>query len=478
MAGGPPQLVAEVSLSFGNAAWSRDERISFVAVREGKAELLTEIDVKSGASRVIVEAKAAFEGYENVAVTPDDSWLLLDGWVGTGVDDYRVMSVDRASGAIEILLENASNPCAVGDDFLVFQRGASLFAMRFDFRERRALGEARMVVPGVATDRWGGSSQFAVSAEGTLVFAPGKRRGEGRRIVWCNPDGSVEPLVDGVDAFPGHFQLSADGTRLMISTLREREELWTYDLIGRGMTPVIAGEFYGAVLAPAGDSVFYGVNTGTLREVRRAPVVGGTHELIWTGRLVPECLSADGKTLLLTNEAADSNGNKVDIVQLDLTRKPPELAAVIATPAAESQARLSPDARWLAYGSDSSGRDEVYLRAWPGGGRDWKLSSDGGSVPRWSADSSTLYYLEDVRLMAVPLERSGTGATAQVKVGAAREILTDISFAETESFEIGNDGRVARVELADWERAEARLEVVVGWLEELRRTLPMGEARR
>ena len=478
VAGGPPQQIAEVLQPFGNAAWSRDERITFVAVREGNAKLLTEVDVKTGASRVIVEAKAAFEGYENVAVTPDDSWLLLDGWVGTSVDDYRVMSVDRASGAIELLVEHASNPCAIGNDFLVFQRGASLFAMRFDFSERRALGEPRMVVPGVATDRWGGSSQFAVSAEGTLVFAPGKRRGEGRRIVWCNPDGSVEPLVDGTDAFQGHFQLSADGTRLLTSTLRQRDELWTYDLVGRGMTPVIAGELYGSILAPAGDFVFYGVNTGTLREVRRAPVAGGPHELIWTGRLVPECLSADGKILLLTNDAADSNGNKVDIVQLDLARQPPGLAHVLATPANEFEPRLSPDDRWLAFGSDSSGEGEIYVRAWPVGARDWRISSGGGSRPRWSADSRTLYYLENLRLMAVPLELTGTGATAQAKVGAAREVMTDVSFAETETYEIGNDGRVARVELADWERAEAHLEVVVGWLAELRRAVGTHAARR
>jgi hypothetical protein len=396
---------------------------------------------------------------------------LIDGWSGTDVYDYRIMSADRASGATRVLIERASGPSAVGGDILVFHRGASLFAVPFDFANLRALGEERMVVSGIATDRWGGSAQFAVSANGTLVYAPGKRRGEGRRLVWSKPDGSVEAITPGVDAFSDGVALSADGSRMLVRTIRAREELWTVDLVGGGMQPVIAGELFGAALAPAGDSVIYCINLGKSREVRRAPLAGGEHTVLWKGQLTPWCVSGDGKQILVGSEVTDAKSTKSDILLLDLRREPPELVPVIATPASEAHAQWSPDENWLAYRSDSSGSGEIYVRAWPGGTRDWKVSRDGGAVPRWSTDSRTLFYLDDLRLMAVDLQTSGTGGEATLTLSAPREVLSDLVFAEAGHYAIGPDGRVARIELAEWERAESHLEVVVGWLPELRRIL-------
>jgi hypothetical protein len=73
--------------------------------------------------------------------------------------------------------------------------------------------------------------------------------------------------------------------------------------------------------------------------------------------------------------------------------------------------------------------------------------------------------------MAVDLQTSGTGGEATLTLSAPREVLSDLVFAEAGHYAIGPDGRVARIELAEWERAESHLEVVVGWLPELRRIL-------
>ena len=197
----------------------------------------------------------------------------------------------------------------------------------------------------------------------------------------------------------------------------------------------------------------------------------GIFEVLYKGLAIPRCLSADGTNLLLTNGSDETDGKNEDIMLLDLTRKPLELVPVVATPANESDPRLSPDGMWLAYASNSSGREKIYLRFWHGEQRDWKVSSNGGSTPRWAPDGRALYYLDDVRLWAVPLEFSGASSAPRVVLGAPREVMKDISFAEADGYAIGRDGRVAKVELADWERAENHLEVVVGWLSELRRTL-------
>ena len=71
------------------------------------------------------------------------------------------------------------------------------------------------------------------------------------------------------------------------------------------------------------------------------------------------------------------------------------------SPASEGQPDLSPDGRWIAYRSDESGRDEVYVQRFPELGGRIKISTDGGTSPRWSADGAELYYRNGSAMMAV-----------------------------------------------------------------------------
>jgi Tol biopolymer transport system component len=63
--------------------------------------------------------------------------------------------------------------------------------------------------------------------------------------------------------------------------------------------------------------------------------------------------------------------------------------------------RFSPDGRWLAYTSDESGREEVYVRRFPRSERNWIVSTEGGTLPVWSRDGGEIFYLEGRRMMAV-----------------------------------------------------------------------------
>ncbi|MBK7644802.1 MAG: PD40 domain-containing protein [Planctomycetes bacterium] len=465
LSGGPPQRIATVPRPSGTVAWLADGKLLYA---EMDVKRVVEVDVAKGSRRVVAQLQRAFEGFENVAASPDPDWVLADGWNGMAVSDYRVMAVHRTSGALEVLVENASNPAVVGDDILIFQRGAALFAMRFDFHARRALGEARLVFPGVSTDRWGGSSQFAVSPEGTLVVVPGKRRGEGRRIVWTSPDGTIEPISSEPDAFSQNLDLSRAGNALVVGTLRNREELWSLDLVGRSMSPVVVGESMGCSLSPRGDTVFYGINTEDGGELRSMRLGSGATTILAKGRYHPTSVSAEGRHVLLWGNLDPAQSDNWDILSLDTALEPPQLVPWIATPARESNASLSPDDKWLAYQSDRAGRTEIFVRAWPDGQRDWKVSAGPGEEPRWSPDGQTLYYLDGARLMAVDLVLTDEQS---VSVGAAREVLANMAFAEFQKYGVGRDGRIAMVQLADWELAESRLQVVVGWAAELERVL-------
>jgi len=70
----------------------------------------------------------------------------------------------------------------------------------------------------------------------------------------------------------------------------------------------------------------------------------------------------------------------------------------------EIEGQFSPDGRWLAYASNESGRDEIYVRTFPEAGGPWQVSVAGGLHPRWARDGSELFYVApDTRLMAVPI---------------------------------------------------------------------------
>jgi serine/threonine-protein kinase len=84
----------------------------------------------------------------------------------------------------------------------------------------------------------------------------------------------------------------------------------------------------------------------------------------------------------------------------------------LRTQADERESALSPDGRWAAFAvSESGGRFDVYVRAFPDDGRQWKVSDGGGTYPRWSASRSTLFYVADDRLMAAPYASDGATFT-------------------------------------------------------------------
>ena len=131
--------------------------------------------------------------------------------------------------------------------------------------------------------------------------------------------------------------------------------------------------------------------------------------------------SADGRFLLFV-ERNPSTG--LDVWTLSLGQ---ERAAtpVLRTPFVETEPTLSPDGRWLAYVSDESGRQEVYIQPFPGPGERVRVSPGGGASPRWRGDGGELFYESaDGHATAVALE-----------LGAGVEIGTPVPL-----FELGPGG--------------------------------------
>jgi hypothetical protein len=78
----------------------------------------------------------------------------------------------------------------------------------------------------------------------------------------------------------------------------------------------------------------------------------------------------------------------------------------------ERDGQFSPDGRWVAYGSDDSGRSEIYVQPFPGPGDKTQVSTAGGAQVRWRGDGKELFYVAlDAQLMAVPVQLPSSGST-------------------------------------------------------------------
>ena len=124
---------------------------------------------------------------------------------------------------------------------------------------------------------------------------------------------------------------------------------------------------------------------------------------------------------------------------------------------------ISPDGRWLAYGSDESGSPEIYVTAFPERGRKWQVSTSGGQSPRWRADGSEiLYHATDGTLIAVAVESRAGG----LLIGEAVPLFnTGVQPFGNHFWAISDDGERALVLETMTEMDAPNLSVVVNWLD-------------
>ena len=126
--------------------------------------------------------------------------------------------------------------------------------------------------------------------------------------------------------------------------------------------------------------------------------------------------------------------------------------------------RVSPDGRYLAFVSDLSGNDEVYVRSFPGPGPHLQVSSGGGSEPVWAPDGHGLFFRAGGKFMLASLS-----AGAPRTVIARRVLFEDRYVASTlhQQYDVSRDGK-ALIVLEPADNSGEQLFVVVGWLRELR----------
>jgi Tol biopolymer transport system component len=182
---------------------------------------------------------------------------------------------------------------------------------------------------------------------------------------------------------------------------------------------------------------------------------------------VPYSWSPDGKTLVYS-DVGSATAQDIWILPMDGDRRPRPL---LQTSAAEVDARVSPDNRWLAYASNESGRFEVYVQPFMGSGGKWQISTDGGREPVWAHSGRELFYRSADRMMAteVTSQPAFQPATSRVLFQGPYETTT----TNSPNFDITpDDQRFLMVQPSAQRSLTSDFNVVLNWLEELKRLVP------
>jgi Tol biopolymer transport system component len=176
---------------------------------------------------------------------------------------------------------------------------------------------------------------------------------------------------------------------------------------------------------------------------------------------VPADYSMDGRFLAFQSIGNQSRG-AWDVWTLSIADKKP--AAFVAMPAAEITPAFSPDGRWIAYASDESGRQEVYVQPFPASGGKWQISTSGGNQPLWSRDGKELFYVSpDNKLMAVNVKTS-TGFEA-----GAPQALFEMRLRSVvgRRYDVAADGKRFLVNATIGEVKSSPITLVQNWAAEL-----------
>jgi len=367
-------------------------------------------------------------------------------------DDDRIFALSLETGNAQFLLEGSAPRVSAGH--LVFVRDLDIWAVRFDASRLAIEGEPVRLV-GPVFDFYFGAA-FDVGDNGMLAFEPVFRE---RELVWVNREGRATTLTPLHDSYLSP-RLSLDGTRLAIGT--EENDIWTLDIERGSRTRLtFSGEYSVPVWKPDGSSVVFGGVTGRMSAV---PADGSEEpRTLFAGRTpVTGAWTRDGKTLLFHDFASVDNRD----IKVFTPSESPEPVPLLVTEFNERSVSLSPDGRWLAYVSNESGSDEIYVRAYPDMDRKRPVSTNGGIQPVWSPTGRERFYRETGRMMVVEVTTEPEFTPSQPRV-----LFDDpyaMGFVNTPNYDVSSDGE--RFVMIREAGGTPRLDVVLDWTVSLGKT--------
>ncbi len=473
VAGGAAQTLCE-AISGRGATWNRDGVILFSA---GPTTPIFRVPSAGGVPTPVTKlASGGLEGHRFPWFLPDGNHFLYNSEADK--PDAAGLFAGALDGMAPVrLLPDQTQalyapPTAPGGSgFLVFRREGTLMAQSFDPSGFKTRGETVPIAEHVATGANNDFGAFSIAANGTLIYRTGGLAAN-RELVWVDRTGKrLGAATKPAPISNEFFSLSPDEKTLAMGLAingAAATDLWLQDLERGVLTRFTfrAGLNANPTWSPDSRQVAYAIVSlgGFSTDIyQQTAGNGGGEELLLHAGIngYPTDWSPDGK-FLVYQQQEEKTGNDLWLLPLGGDRRP---TLYLRTVFNEVSAQFSPGLegpRWMAYQSDESGLNQIYIQAVPATGAKYQVSTAGGTIPHWRSDGSELYYISaDQKLMAVPLRLS-----ASVPVGTPHELFTN---ARMNAFVPARDGRFLINVAASDVSAAASITVVTNWQTSLRK---------
>jgi len=393
---------------------------------------------------------------------------------GDDFDEASIEAVSVADGERRAVHRGGSHPKYARSGHLVFGRGGTLFACRFDPKALAALSSPQPVLEGVSYELPNGGVEYSISDGGALLFSRGEASGFQTSLSWSDRSGE-KTQVDPQTFFAESAALSPDGTRvaLQIFTNASSHDIWIFEIERAALSRLTfdEGEEMNPHWSPDGTRIAYASTSGGQPALYVVRTDGSEPPRLVTGDPeavdFPASWSPDGARLAFHRISGASD--QWDLWTVAVDEEGAEPTAYLASQFSEMYPAFSPDGNWMAYSSEETGRDEVYIRSYPSARGRWQVSIDGGTHPAWSPSGDEIFFWWADAIYSASVAIEGES----VRVGRPERLfehrLADGFYHP--QFSVSPDGErllLLKVEQQD-EGADPALSLILNWFTELER---------
>jgi hypothetical protein len=429
------------SHSATGGAWSRNDVIVFGPFEDGG---LYRISAKGGTPTRVTAVLKNDRAHRWPCFLDDGQHFLY--LAGETAFELRVGSL--VSGAAAETIGPFESHAAYASDYLFFVRGGNLVAQRFDQDSRKLLGEPIDLTRRTGIEPHNQRGMFAVSAAGALVYRARARTKS--HLTWFDRQGSPRGTVGEIGVYL-NLDLSPDESRVAVSRMTEKSsrsefDIWTIEL-STGNEIRLTDDHPAWQFDPAWSP------DGSRLAFNELPIPTrgsfGLSTILSDGRGETESLVPPNASLGVSVSAPDWSSRDIIVyhrgdaetaslwtILMSGDRKP---RLFLDTKYRETNGTLSADGRWMAYQSDASGQDDVYVRPFPSKEPPHRVSREGGTHPAWRGDGRELFFLaQDRTMMGAGFDpRSGRLDAA----GPRKLFATEIALGNNHPYAVTADGQ-------------------------------------
>ncbi len=399
--------------------------------------------------------------------------------------ESRIEAVRLSTGERKTLAVGMRPFLAPGGELVFASLDGDLLAASLDFETLEFADAPLTLLDSVAVNAVP-AAIYALSPSGTLLYQRGGRSTSLAELIWVTRSGEPTPVdpewvVDLGGSLNFGWRLSPDGSRIALTIVTEgNEDVWVKTVASGTLSRITfdPGRDILPRWRPGGDFLSFTSDRGDEGlhiRAKRADGVGESEQVYALGREVTlGAWSPDGEWLVLraAGRAGFIGARDVFAVRPDEDGTPSPL---LADPEYLEQApAVSPDGRWLAYSSNETGREEVFVRPFPNvqEGK-WQVSTEGGLRPLWSPDGRELFFVnrETRELLSADIDTTSGFAVTATNVLFTIPLDYLIS-ANGDFYDISPDGgRFLMGRRVATDESAPQLVLVQDWYEEVKERL-------